>query len=443
LKTLRTNGRVRGGPLAPRTVRHAHRLLSKALKDAAKHEIVHRNVASQQKAPKAPDDEIIIVQDVPGLVTMLRGKRLYTQAVVALFTGMRLGEILALRRDCLARRAAMLPGSALTKKDTRPIVLYLRSFQDDSKIKLRARAANGRTLPERLLKIPFEEVVTDHLWGYGPVLAIGDPRTKSKRAPLGAARDYADDSTWQQKVIELIQEAALIVVIAGGTKGLAWEIDTIVKHGALWKLVVLLPPVGIRDLQSRWQELASHVSNTALPTQVDFARARAAIFPKGTAAIIAGEKETDWTYEAVLDQAALVITNEHEAALPTAHSSQSRSGTRRIHPVLGAVVSDLASMMGAVLLIAAWFFLTAIKEDRRPYASAGYQRDKFVEEVMEGCRRANPQLPAKRLTDYCGCFTDGMADVLTLGELREIESDRTQERAKSIASACSEKMLGK
>jgi hypothetical protein len=119
-----------------------------------------------------------------------------------------------------ARRAAMLPGSALMKKDTRPAVLYLRSFHDDSRIKVRARAANGRILPERLVKIPFEEVVTDHLWGYGPVLAIGNPQTKSKRAPLGAARDYADDSSWQQKVTELMHKAAMIVVVAGGTEGL-------------------------------------------------------------------------------------------------------------------------------------------------------------------------------------------------------------------------------
>ena len=38
-----------------------------------------------------------IVQDVPGFVAKLRGSRLYVPAMVALFTGMRLGEVLALR----------------------------------------------------------------------------------------------------------------------------------------------------------------------------------------------------------------------------------------------------------------------------------------------------------------------------------------------------------
>ena len=43
---------------------------------------------------------MVIVQDVPGFVALLRavaGRRLYAPAIVALFTGMRLGEVLALR----------------------------------------------------------------------------------------------------------------------------------------------------------------------------------------------------------------------------------------------------------------------------------------------------------------------------------------------------------
>ena len=40
---------------------------------------------------------MVIVQDVPGLVAKLRGSRLCVPALTALFTGMRLGEVLALR----------------------------------------------------------------------------------------------------------------------------------------------------------------------------------------------------------------------------------------------------------------------------------------------------------------------------------------------------------
>lgn len=59
-----------------------------------------KNVCKLQKAPKVPESEMVIVQDVPGFVALLRavaGRRLYAPAIVALFTGMRLGEVLALR----------------------------------------------------------------------------------------------------------------------------------------------------------------------------------------------------------------------------------------------------------------------------------------------------------------------------------------------------------
>ena len=59
--------------------------------------MVVRNVCKLQKAPKVAESEMVIVQDVPGLVAKLRGSRLYVPAMVALFTGMRLGEVLALR----------------------------------------------------------------------------------------------------------------------------------------------------------------------------------------------------------------------------------------------------------------------------------------------------------------------------------------------------------
>ena len=85
------------GGLAARTIGHAHRVLSKALSDAESDGLVVRNVCKLQKAPKVAESEMAIVQDVPGLVAKLRGSRLYVPAMVALFTGMRLGEVLALR----------------------------------------------------------------------------------------------------------------------------------------------------------------------------------------------------------------------------------------------------------------------------------------------------------------------------------------------------------
>jgi len=97
--SLRNGGRVQGqGGIAARTIGHAHRLLSKALRDAASNDLVTRNVAKQKPAPKVEDNaDKVIVQDVSDLVNKLRDWRLGAAAMVALFTGMRLGEVLALR----------------------------------------------------------------------------------------------------------------------------------------------------------------------------------------------------------------------------------------------------------------------------------------------------------------------------------------------------------
>src|SRR6202048_2530532 len=43
------------------------------------------------------DDEMVIVKDVAAFIESVRGHRLFVRAMISLFTGMRLGEVLALR----------------------------------------------------------------------------------------------------------------------------------------------------------------------------------------------------------------------------------------------------------------------------------------------------------------------------------------------------------
>src|SRR5262249_42090684 len=88
---------LRQGGLAARTIGHAHRVLSKALRDAEKDNLVIKNVCKLQNAPKVTDEEMVIVRDVSALVDKLADFRLRIPAMVSLFTGMRLGEVLALR----------------------------------------------------------------------------------------------------------------------------------------------------------------------------------------------------------------------------------------------------------------------------------------------------------------------------------------------------------
>ncbi|SHN86736.1 tyrosine-type recombinase/integrase [Bradyrhizobium erythrophlei] len=96
--TLRAAGRAdKKGGLAPRTIGHAHRVLGKALRDAVKNELVTKNVVADESAPKVDDDEMVIVKDIPAFIELLRNHRLFVPAMVSLFTGLRIGELLALR----------------------------------------------------------------------------------------------------------------------------------------------------------------------------------------------------------------------------------------------------------------------------------------------------------------------------------------------------------
>jgi integrase len=97
---LKTKGRKDGeGGISNRTIGHAHRVLSKALREAARHDLVIKNVAAEEGAPKVDDDEMIILapDQVAALPTTLAGRRIRYAAITALFTGVRRGELLAFR----------------------------------------------------------------------------------------------------------------------------------------------------------------------------------------------------------------------------------------------------------------------------------------------------------------------------------------------------------
>ena len=64
-----------------------------------RHDLVAPNVAAVEQPPKGDDKEIAVLdaKQVKLLVERLRGRAMYPRAVTALFTGIRRGELLALR----------------------------------------------------------------------------------------------------------------------------------------------------------------------------------------------------------------------------------------------------------------------------------------------------------------------------------------------------------
>jgi integrase len=93
------SGSRKGQPLAARTVGHAHRVLHRALERAVETEVLSRNVAAAVSPPKVENAEIEIIDEaqIADALHKLDGHPLHAIAITGLASGMRRGELLALR----------------------------------------------------------------------------------------------------------------------------------------------------------------------------------------------------------------------------------------------------------------------------------------------------------------------------------------------------------
>jgi integrase len=85
--------------LSPMTVLHHHRVLSEALKQAVRWNLVIRNVCDAVQPPKPAREPMrtLDAKEVHGLLAKAEGTRLHLPILLAVHTGMRRGELLALR----------------------------------------------------------------------------------------------------------------------------------------------------------------------------------------------------------------------------------------------------------------------------------------------------------------------------------------------------------
>jgi integrase len=97
--TILKAGGEKGRPLSARTVGHAHRVLHRALQRAVESEALSRNVASAVRPPKIEGREIemLTAEQINDVLAKLESHALYPIVALALATGMRRGELLALR----------------------------------------------------------------------------------------------------------------------------------------------------------------------------------------------------------------------------------------------------------------------------------------------------------------------------------------------------------
>jgi hypothetical protein len=123
-------------------------------------------------------------------------------------------------------------------------ILLLRSFELDKyryvDESLFGRALEWSPIGEGYRKLvlgpPLEAPLAAAFGKFYPVLTVGRP---GERLPaVGAARLYFDANDWHRRVEELIGRARLVVLIAGASAGVLWELQTVERAKALEKLVI-------------------------------------------------------------------------------------------------------------------------------------------------------------------------------------------------------------
>jgi hypothetical protein len=111
------------------------------------------------------------------------------------------------------------------RRDPRPPVVYLRSFRNDAEVVVATRGAMARATRalNYLAAISPEQELAMLLARVGPVVAIGRPGEPLPE--LGAARLYVGDDAWHETVTSLIGRASLVLIRAGTTENLWWEVE--------------------------------------------------------------------------------------------------------------------------------------------------------------------------------------------------------------------------
>jgi hypothetical protein len=226
----------------------------------------------------------------------------------ALFVGLPLVAVGAIcyRR---ARRLGSIEARRLMLRDSRPAVLYLRSFGDDG-LKLWTATLGRLSFIEHFTPRrfdAFEEVLARHLSFAGPVIALNAPGTSL--SPLGAARETIDSADWQSTIATWMDKSALIVFVAPPehvTPGLLWELETVSVHRQWAKTLLVVPPVRPENLERRWNTFLDATAKlwpSTMRPPVHNPSALVLVYRDNAWTTITARRRNEWSYGAALYQA--------------------------------------------------------------------------------------------------------------------------------------------
>lgn len=243
------------------------------------------------------------------------------------------------RRD--ARRAL--------SRDVALPVLLLRSFADDS-ARVRPTSLVKRL---QLRRLRLEEVIASGLRSVGPFIAIGRPGEKLPL--LGAHRAYFGDNEWQAAVRNWIDRSRIILMVAGTTPWVRWELSEILERQALGKLVVLLPPGDWEDTASRLTYIATSLNiaglQDRLPT-IGSNEVLALFFTDGQPSFVLAHRKTQFAYEAAITLALFglllhrdVHVRPEQSSEVTRHQAAAFIWTGRALAAVGATASFVWALL--------------------------------------------------------------------------------------------------
>jgi hypothetical protein len=178
-------------------------------------------------------------------------------AVAGFFTMRWLDARLSARAHAMALPHAK---DALWSDRRRP-VLFLRSFKDDAAI-ASGTGAREPVDPEQITRL--EDVLANVARRYGPLIAVGEPGVLPRE---GAARAYYDGEDWREAVQAWQDQALFILMIAGWTEGLRWELDTAIARGHARKLILIFPP-NDRNFEPRWEWVQDRLGKIDMGAQM-------------------------------------------------------------------------------------------------------------------------------------------------------------------------------
>lgn len=159
-----------------------------------------------------------------------------------------------------ALRRRQANAAAVLAADPRPPVVYLRPFDEDLR---QARQLRQRRLfPAPLMGGSIEPWISRLLGGLGPPVAIGRPG--EALPPLGFARLYARDDEWQARVLGLLDRSAAVVLVAGHSPGLLWELEQVMRCVPRQRVVMIVPAWPGHD-HARFQQLVAERLGLAVP----------------------------------------------------------------------------------------------------------------------------------------------------------------------------------